>query len=68
MQSKDLISLMNEIDDNSDELVKLHQNLIKIQSVNSGYMPTGNETEVVDYCTKWLANFGARTLWPIANG
>jgi len=58
LQSKDLISLMNEIDDNSDELVKLHQNLIKIQSVNSGYMPTGNETEVVDYCTKWLANFG----------
>ena len=49
---------MNEIDDNSDELVKLHQNLIKIQSVNSGYMPTGNETEVVDYCTKWLANYG----------
>ena len=58
MKNIDLTSLINQIDKNSDELVKLHQNLVKIESVNTGYMPTGNETKVAEFCSKWLSKFG----------
>ena len=52
MGNVDLIALINQIDENSDELVNLHQDLIKIESVNTGYMPTGNETQVAEFCSK----------------
>ena len=51
-------NLYSEIDNNLDRLILLHQNLIKIQSVNSGYMPTGNETEVANFCSNWLNDYG----------
>ena len=50
-------NLLLEVDEKLEDLIKLHQNLIKIQSINSGYMPTGNETEVADFCSNWLKNF-----------
>ena len=50
-------NLLLEVDEKLEDLIKLHQNLIKIQSINSGYMPTGNETEVADFCSNWLKKF-----------
>jgi succinyl-diaminopimelate desuccinylase len=57
MGNVDLIALINQIDENSDELVNLHQDLIKIESVNTGYMPTGNETQVAEFCSNWLSKY-----------
>jgi acetylornithine deacetylase/succinyl-diaminopimelate desuccinylase-like protein len=53
----DVNNLLLEVDDKLDDLIELHQNLIKIQSVNSGYMPTGNETEVTKFCSDWLKKY-----------
>ena len=53
-------NLLLAVDDKLEDLIKLHQDLIKIQSINSGYMPTGNETEVADFCSNWLKNFEIR--------
>ncbi|MAU24008.1 MAG: M20 family metallopeptidase [Dehalococcoidia bacterium] len=61
MKNIDLISLIDQIDDNSDSLVKLHQDLIKIESVNTGYMPTGNETKVSEFCAKWFKEYGIQS-------
>ncbi|MBK89817.1 MAG: hypothetical protein CL772_01390 [Chloroflexi bacterium] len=58
MKNTDLITLIDEIDQNSDELVNLHQSLVKIESVNTGYMPTGNETKVTEFCANWLGKYG----------
>ena len=51
-------NLNSEVDNNVERLILLHQELIKIESVNSGYMPTGNETEVADFCSDWLKQYG----------
>ena len=51
-------NLYSEVDNNVERLILLHQELIKIESVNSGYMPTGNETEVADFCSDWLKQYG----------
>ena len=51
-------NLYSEVDNNVERLILLHQELIKIESVNSGYMPTGNETEVAEFCSNWLKQYG----------
>ncbi len=38
-----------------EELVELEQALVRIPSVNTGFMPTGNETPVCAYIQNWLA-------------
>ena len=38
-----------------EELVELEQALVRIPSVNTGFMPTGNETPVCVYIQNWLA-------------
>ena len=54
----DLQSLLNEVDSCVDEIVRLEQELVRIPSVNTGFMPTGNETPVAEYCRDWLAREG----------
>ena len=41
-----LDQMLQQIDDLEDELVALEQALVKIPSVNTGFMPTGDETPV----------------------
>ena len=36
--------VFGQIDDMADEIVRLHQELVRIPSVNTGAMPTGDET------------------------
>ncbi len=54
----DLQSLLNEVDSCVDEIVQLEQDLVRIPSVNTGFMPTGDETPVAEYCRDWLAREG----------
>ena len=41
-----LQKLFDMVDDATDELVQLQQELVRIQSVNTGAPESGNETEV----------------------
>ena len=54
----DLESLLNEVDGCVDEIVQLEQDLVRIPSVNTGFMPTGDETPVAEYCRDWLSREG----------
>lgn len=54
----DLTSLMNEVDKQTDDLVQLLRDIIRIESVNTGEPPTGNETEVAVLLQNWLAARG----------
>ena len=56
-------NLYSEVDNNVERLILLHQELIKIESVNSGYMPTGNETEFAEFCSNWLKQYGIESLF-----
>ena len=53
-----LNSLLTQVDQNFDELLNLHRDLVRIPSVNTGFMPTGNETEAADYANQWLGQRG----------
>ena len=54
----DLESLLDQVDEMRDEIVALEQDLVRIPTVNTGFMPTGNETEVCEYLKKWPAEDG----------
>ena len=54
----DLNELLAQVDETFDDLVSLHRDLVRIPSVNTGVMPTGNETEAADYASQWLAQDG----------
>ena len=49
-----LNDLLMQVDENFDDLLSLHRDLVVIPSVNTGVMPTGNETEVADFARQWL--------------
>ena len=53
-----LDELLAEVDESVDDLLALHQALVKVESVNTGFMPTGNETEVCELVRSWLAEDG----------
>ena len=50
--------LLDQVDELREEIVALEQDLVRIPTVNTGFMPTGNETEVCEYMKKWLAEDG----------
>ncbi len=54
----ELNALLAQVDQNFDELLSLHRDLVRIPSVNTGFMPTGNETEAAEYGRQWLAQRG----------
>ena len=54
----DFRAVFNQIDSMTDEIVALHRDLVRIPSVNTGFMPTGNETPVCEYIRDWLAEDG----------
>lgn len=53
-----LEELFAQVDAQSDEIVALEQALVRIPSVNTGFMPTGDETPVCEYIRDWLAEDG----------
>ena len=58
MPMPDLRAVFAQIDGMEDEIVQLHRDLVKIPSVNTGFMPTGDETPVCEYIRDWLAEDG----------
>ena len=50
----ELQQLLDEVDASAAEIVELERDLVRIPSVNTGTMPTGNETEVAEYVRDWL--------------
>lgn len=57
----DLDGLLALVDSSREEIVSLEQALIHIPSVNTGFMPTGNETEVCDYIRQELSRDGIQS-------
>ncbi len=53
-----LQTLLNQVDKATAEIVELERALIRIPSVNTGFMPTGNETAVATHIRDWLNNEG----------
>ena len=49
-----LDKLLKEVDEARQELVELLQDLVRIPTVNTGIMPTGNETELCQFLKKKL--------------
>ena len=54
----DLDDLLDQVDEMRDEIVALERDMVRIPTVNTGFMPTGNETELCRYIEKWLAEDG----------
>ena len=53
-----LEELFAQVDAQREEIIALEQTLVRIPSVNSGFMPTGDETPVCEYIRDWLAEDG----------
>ncbi|MBI15262.1 MAG: hypothetical protein CL782_03250 [Chloroflexi bacterium] len=58
MSNNVLDKMLNYVDEIIPEIIKLEQDLVNIPSVNTGKMPTGNETAVCEYIKKWLNSHG----------
>ena len=56
-----LEEMLGQIDDLEEELITLEQELVRIPSVNTGSMPTGNETPVCNYIRKWVLDDGIQS-------
>ena len=53
-----LEELFAQVDAQREEIIALEQTLVRIPSVNTGFMPTGDETPVCEYVRDWLAEDG----------
>ena len=54
----DILQLLEQIDESKNELIELEQALVRIPSINTGAMPTGNETKVCKFISEWLSRDG----------
>ena len=50
-----LQSLLDQVESSTNEIVELEQTLVRIPSVNTGFMPTGGETAVAEFIRDWLS-------------
>ena len=49
--------LTRQVDNYVGEIIELEQEPVKIESVNTGTMPTGNETEACEYIKDWFGKY-----------
>ena len=56
-----LQELFAQVDEQREHIITLEQDLVRIPSVNTGFMPTGDETPVCEYIRDWLAEDGIRS-------
>ncbi len=54
----DLNQLFAQVDAAREDIITLEQALVRIPTVNTGFMPTGNETDVCEYVRDWLGAEG----------
>ncbi len=55
-----LDELLAQVDASVDDILAIHRELVRVPSVNTGTMPTGNETPVCELVRDWLAVDGIR--------
>jgi acetylornithine deacetylase/succinyl-diaminopimelate desuccinylase-like protein len=53
-----LQSLLDQVELATNEIVELERALVRIPSVNTGFMPTGGETAVAEFIRDWLGGEG----------
>ena len=53
-----LQKLLDDVDNSASEIVELEQALVRIPTVNTGFMPTGDETRCAEFLRDWLAGEG----------
>lgn len=58
MTSNGLGALLEQVEGSRQEIVTLLQDLVRIPTVNTGVMPTGNETALCHYLQDYLAREG----------
>ncbi len=51
----DLDLLLAQVDGVHDDILALEQELVRIPTVNTGFMPTGDESRVCEFVQEWLA-------------
>lgn len=56
-----LDELFAQVESQRDDIIALEQALVQIPSVNTGFMPTGDETPVCEYISDWLAQDGIQS-------
>ena len=54
----ELSDLLDQVENISQDIIKLEQDLVRINTTNTGFMPTGNETEVCKYLEQLLSREG----------
>ena len=54
----DLTDLFRQVDEAENDIIALEQALVRIPSVNTGFMPTGDETPVCELAADFLAEDG----------
>ena len=57
----DIDDLLSQVESSRDEILAVHRDLVGIPSVNTGFMPTGNETPVCEYVRDLLARDSIRS-------
>ena len=57
----DLTDLFRQVDQAENDIVALEQALVRIPSVNTGFMPTGDETPVCELARDFLAEDGVQS-------
>lgn len=57
----DLTDLFRQVDEAENDIVALEQALVRIPSVNTGFMPTGDETPVCELARDFLAEDGVES-------
>ena len=60
----DLTDLFRQVDEAENDIVALEQALVRIPSVNTGFMPTGDETPVCELAeTSWPQTASSPKYW-----
>ena len=57
----DLDVLLTQVDEAQGDILALEQAMVVIPTVNTGFMPTGNESRVCEFVRDWLAEDGVET-------
>ena len=57
----DLDFLLTQVDEAQVDILALAQAMVRIPTVNTGFMPTGNESRVCEFVREWLADDGVET-------
>ena len=53
--------LLTQVDEAQGDILALEQAMVRIPTVNTGFMPTGDESRVCEFVREWLAEDGVET-------